>query len=385
MVHQLHNIEKEMIDMRRYMHMNPELSFEETNTVRFITNYLEKLGIPYKKNVGGGGIVATIKGIKPGKTVALRADFDALPISDEKDVPYKSQVPNVMHACGHDAHTASLLGVANVVSQNTKNFNGEIRLIFQHAEELQPGGAIGMIEDGCLDGVDAIFGNHMASKMPIGKVGYISGPAMAASATYEITIKGAGGHGAYPHTTIDPIVIGANVVQKFQQIVSRRINPLNPAVVTVGKFIAGTAFNIIPDTAFIGGTVRVYDVSVQEKIHNEMDNILKGLCTSSGATYDFFFNKGYPAVINTKEETKIVKEAFDILGLDSTEMEPRMGAEDFSYYLQKVPGSFFSTGAGNESEGIIYPHHHPKFDIDEKSILIASKALLQSALVFLSK
>ena len=380
MINELEKIEQEMIEIRRHLHMYPELSFEEENTAKYIAEYLTKLGIPHKTNVSGHGIVATIKGAGEGKIVALRADFDALPVEDEKDVPYKSKVSGVMHACGHDAHTASLMGVAKVAWQNKDKFNGEIRLIFQHAEEVQPGGAVGLIEAGCLEGVGAIFGNHMASQMPCGLMGYAHGPIMAASATFDLTIQGKGGHGAYPHTTVDPIVVGANIIQGFQQIVSRKTNPLQPVVVTVGQFDAGTADNIIPDTAWLAGTVRVFNQQVQDDTEKEMIKVIQGACDAFGATYKFGFYRSYPAVVTTKDETMLAKKAFDALGMESVEMQPRMGAEDFAYYVQKVPGAFFSTGAGGPEYA---PHHHPKFDIDERSILFAAKGLLQCALLYL--
>ena len=381
---QLIKNQKEFIDVRRHFHMNPELSFCEEKTPVYIVDYLKKLGIDdIRTGVGGGGVVANIKGTRKGKTVALRADFDALPIQDEKNVTYASKVPGVMHACGHDAHTASLMAVAKVAIQNREAFEGNIRFIFQHAEEVQPGGAKSMIEDGCLDGVDAIFGNHMASEMPVGYAGYAYGPIMANSDFFAITLQGKGGHAAYPHGTVDPIILGTNIIQSFQQIVSRRVKAINPAVLSVTKFHAGTAFNIIPDTVELGGTVRTYDEATQSLIMKSMDDILKSLTNMVGAKYNFEYTKGYPAVDNTRVETEIVKNAINMLGLKPLEITPRMGGEDFAYYLKKVPGSFFYTGAGNVEKEIVFPHHHPRFDIDESSILSASKILLTVALKYL--
>ncbi|MCL2674230.1 MAG: amidohydrolase, partial [Defluviitaleaceae bacterium] len=349
--------------------------------------YLTKLGnAEVRRNVGERGVVGIIKGKNPGKTVALRADFDALNLQDEKDVPYKSQIPGVMHACAHDSHAAALLGVAKVLSQNTDKFNGEVRLIFQHAEEYSPGGAIAMVADGCLDGVDAVFGTHVTSGSPVGTYEYRSGYLMAIADKFTIKIHGKGGHGAAPHETIDAIVIAANIVINLQQIVSRRVDPLEQAVISPGKIEAGSAFNVIADSATILGTVRTYDAKIQEMIIRDIEKIVKACCESAGATYTFDYIKGYPAVNNDPNETAGAVESLSkIVGSDNLiETKPIMGGEDFSYYLEKVPGTFFFTGGGNVAKGIIYPHHHPKFDIDEDALLFASKGLLQIALDYLS-
>lgn len=375
----------EMVELRRYFHQHPELSFHEVQTPKKIAEYLTDLGIEVKTDVGGRGVVGYIRGEKPGRTVALRADFDALPIQDEKDVPYKSSVPGVMHACGHDAHTTILLTVAKVLAQLKEELAGTVVLIHQFAEEITPGGAISMIEDGCLEDVDAIFGTHIWSSIPIGEIGYRSGPIMAAADGFEIDIIGTGGHGASPHETIDPIAIGTSVVQQLQHIVSRRIDPLKPAVVTVATFNAGSAFNVIPSEAKITGTVRTFDESVQNDIIAYMEKIVSFTCKSAGATYKFSYNKGYPAVINHEAETELlVKNAIKVMGQENVkEMAPIMGGEDYAYYLQNVPGTFFFTGAGNVEAGFNYPHHHAKFDIDEKCMLYAAEILISTALDYL--
>ena len=377
----------EMVELRRYFHQYPELSFQEVHTPQKIAQFLTELGIEVKTGVGGRGVVGYIRGGKPGKTVALRADFDALPIQDEKDVPYKSTVDGVMHACGHDAHTATLLYVAKVLAEHKEELPGTVVLIHQFAEEITPGGAISMIEDGCLEGVDAIFGTHLWSSLPIGTVGYNAGPFMAAADRFDIEIIGRGGHGASPHETIDPIAIGTSVVQQLQQIISRRIDPLKPAVLTVASFHAGSAFNVIPSTASISGTVRTFDTDVQNKIIVHMEKIVATACQNAGANYKFNYTKGYPAVINHPEETALlVQSATQVVGSEQTiNIAPSMGAEDFAYYLQKVPGTYFFTGAGNEDKGIIYPHHHAKFDIDEEAMMIAAKVLLTAALNYLTQ
>jgi len=378
---------EKMVDLRRYFHQYPELSFQEENTPNKIAEYLKQLGIEVKTGVGGRGVVGYIRGKHPGKTVALRADFDALAIQDEKDVPYKSKVPGVMHACGHDAHTATLLGVATVLNEIKEDLKGNVVLIFQFAEEITPGGAKPMIEDGCLDDVDVIFGTHLWSTMPVGEIGYRSGPVMAAADRFTITIQGKGGHGASPHETVDSIALGASLVQQLQQIVSRRINPLSPVVLTVATFHAGNAFNVIADSATITGTVRTFHQEAQEQIIQEMERIIKAICDSGGATYTFHYEKGYPALVNHENETlHLIESAKKIVQEENiNEMEPIMGGEDFAYYLQKVPGTFFFTGAGNKDVGACYPHHHPKFDIDEKAMLIAGKILLMATIDYLDK
>lgn len=377
----------EMVELRRYFHQHPELSFQEVHTPKKIAQFLTELGIEVKTGVGGRGVVGYIRGGKPGKTVALRADFDALPIQDEKDVPYKSTVDGVMHACGHDAHTSTLLYVAKVLSEHKEELAGTVVLIHQFAEEITPGGAISMIEDGCLDGVDAIFGTHLWSPMPVGTVGYNAGPFMAAADRFELKVIGKGGHGASPHETVDPIAIGTSIVQQLQQIISRRIDPLKPAVLTVASFHAGSAFNVIPSTASITGTVRTFDSDIQDEIIMQMERIISSACENAGATYEFNYEKGYPAVINHPEETALlVQSAVQVVGSEQTiQIAPSMGAEDFAYYLQKVPGTYFFTGAGNKEKGITYPHHHGRFDIDEQAMLIAAKVLLTATLDYLNQ
>ncbi|TYR78992.1 amidohydrolase [Priestia megaterium] len=389
MIAQLHTLleEKfqEMIDIRRYLHQYPEPSFKEFQTAAYIRSFYDKLGIPYRANVGGNGIVASLKGDKPGPTVALRADFDALAIQDEKDVPYKSTVPGVMHACGHDGHTSTLLTLAKSLFELKHQLAGTIIFIHQHAEEYAPGGAKSMIEDGCLDGVDAIFGTHLWSLTPTGVIQYRVGPVMAAADRFEITVKGAGGHGAQPHKTKDAIVIASQLVVNLQQIVSRRVNPIDSAVVTVGSFVAENAFNVIADSAKLVGTVRTFSEDVRNDMEKEIERVIQGTCLAADASYEYSFTRGYPAVVNHKEETDfLVTIASKIDGVDKVEeTEPHMGGEDFAYYLQHVKGTFFFTGAQPEGVDTPYPHHHPKFDFNEKAMLIAAKTLGAAAVEYL--
>ncbi|MCL6572818.1 MAG: amidohydrolase [Bacillus sp. (in: Bacteria)] len=373
---------EEMVSIRRYMHQHPELSFQEYNTASFIHTFYKKLDIEVSKNVGGNGVVAKVYGKKVGKTVALRADFDALPIQDEKDVPYKSLVPGVMHACGHDGHTATLLILAKSLNELKEELEGTYVFIHQHAEESAPGGALSMIEDGCLDGVDVIFGTHLWANEPTGIIQYRTGPIMAAADRFEFTIQGQGGHGAQPQKTKDAILIASQLVLNLQLIVSRRVNPIDSAVVSIGTFMAQNAFNVIADKAKLIGTVRTFNDDVRQFIEDEMERIIHGTCHMSGSTYDFRYERGYPAVVNHLNETEFLivcaQDIKEVLTIEET--EPHMGGEDFAYYLQKVPGTFFFTGAKPLGVDPSFPHHHPKFDIDEKAMLIAAKTLGTAAI-----
>jgi len=372
----------EMVSIRRYLHQHPELSFQEYNTAKFIQTYYEKLNIEVKGQVGGNGVVAKVYGKRPGKTVALRADFDALPIQDEKDVPYKSLVSGVMHACGHDGHTATLLVLAKTLHELRDELEGNYVFIHQHAEEYAPGGAASMIEAGCLEGVDVIFGTHLWASEETGTIQYRTGPMMAAADRYQIEIQGKGGHGAQPHKTRDAIVTASQLVVNLQQIVSRRVSPVDAAVVTVASFIADNAFNVIADRAILTGTVRTFKEEIRLFIEEEMERIIHGTCYSSGSTYRFDYYRGYPPVVNHEKETGVLIRSAQFVPevTKIEETEPEMGGEDFAYYLEKVPGTFFFTGAKPVREEDGYPHHHPKFDIDEKAMLIAAKTLGSAAL-----
>lgn len=368
----------EMVTLRRHFHQHPELSFEERETPRTIATYLRDLGLDVREHVGGNGVVARIRG-GGGPTIAFRADFDALPIQDLKDVPYRSKVNGSMHACGHDAHTATLLVLAKVLSEI--DLPGDVVLIHQFAEELAPGGAKPMIEDGCLDGVDYIYGSHIWTPLPYGTIGVKTGPIMAAADRFELTVKGKGGHGAIPQHTVDAVMVGTNIVSQLQQVISRRIDPLEPAVLTVGTFVAGQAFNVIADEAKLSGTVRTFTPETQTRIIAEMERTIAHICSASEAHYELDYIRGYPAVINHPTETDHVRRsAARVVGTDGViEMSPLMVGEDFAYYMQHVPGSFFFTGAGNPEVGAVFPHHHPRFDVDERAMLHTARVLMQAA------
>ncbi|MDC3413753.1 amidohydrolase [Aquibacillus sp. 3ASR75-11] len=367
-----------MVKTRRYLHQYPEPSFYETKTAQYIANTYDELGIPYEKNVGGNGVVATLQGGKPGKKIALRADFDALPIQDQKDVPYKSKIDGVMHACGHDGHTAALLGIAKAAKKFQDQIPGTIVFLHQHAEELAPGGAKPIIETGILDDVEAVFGTHLWTPAPYGVIQSSSKEFMAGADRFEIKVQGQGGHGGLPHQTKDAIVIASQLITNLQQIVSRRLDPLGTAVLSIGTFEAGDAFNIIADSAMLTGTVRTFDTDIQDQIIDEMEKIIKGTCASYGAFYEFSYEKGYPPVVNHPEDVELVfRAARDTSGVEKVEeIAPVMPGEDFAYYIQNKPGAYFFTGA--QKEGHNYPHHHPKFDFDERAMALGAKTLIQT-------
>ncbi|MEH6944595.1 M20 metallopeptidase family protein [Bacillus sp. JJ722] len=370
-----HNI----VGWRRHLHQNPELSFQEEETAKYIKEKLIEFGVDVKTGIGGYGLTGMLKGNQPGKTIALRADFDALPIQDEKEVPYKSIKPGVMHACGHDGHTAALLGTAAALSTFRDQLKGTVIFIFQPAEEYPPGGAKAMVEEGVLDQVDFIFGVHLDSQTPLGKILVGKGYQMAAADKFTIHIQGKGGHGARPQDAIDSIVIGSDIVNALQKIVSRSVNPFHSAVVTIGKFQSGSAFNVIADTATLEGTVRTFDSKVRTEIENTIYSIIDGVTTAFGASYSIDYTHGYPALYNHPAETELVKELLaEHFDEDSIiDMQPSMGAEDFAYFLLEKPGTYFRVGAQNDDEATHWPHHHPKFDFDERALLIIAKSYMK--------
>ena len=389
MEHLLTGLDKEfeeMVSIRRYLHANPELSFQEVHTPAYIANYHRELGLEVREGVGGRGVVATLRGGKPGKTVALRADFDALAIQELNDIPYKSKVDGVMHACGHDGHTATLLVLAKVLNSMKEEIAGDIVFIHQFAEELAPGGAKPMIEDGCLDGVDVIFGTHLWAPTPLGEIWVRKGPIMAAADRFEITIHGMGGHGAEPHHSVDAILIASQFVTQLQSIVSRRVNPLKSAVVSVGHFEAINPFNVIAGEVKLAGTVRTFEEDIRTLIENEIELLLKSVCDGAHATYEYKFTRGYPPVVNHPEETEFLASVASQIHevQDVIECDPFMIGEDFAYYLEKVPGTFFITGAKDPSWEMAYPHHHARFNFDERAMLTAAKTLGLATLEYLT-
>ncbi|MCY0893205.1 MAG: M20 family metallopeptidase [Acidibacillus sp.] len=383
----LNEVHQDVVKWRRYLHENPELSFEEVATSQFVYDTLltfQNLEIsrPTKTSV-----MARLKGAHPGKVIALRADMDALPIHEENEFSFISKTPGKMHACGHDGHTAVLLGVAKVLSQMQSSLSGEVRFLFQHAEELFPGGAQEMVHAGVLDGVDLVLGAHLWAGLHVGTIAVRSGPLMAAPDTFRITIVGKGGHAAIPQQTVDSIAVGAQVVTNLQHIVSRAVDPLTPIVVSVTTFIAGTADNVIPEVAELTGTVRTFDESLRKEAPILMERIIKGVTEAHGATYQFAYKNGYRPVINDAEVTAVLESCLiETFGEDVVQTaEQTMGGEDFSAYQQVAPGTFFFIGAGNPEEGITAPHHHPRFTVDERSLPMGVKAFVATVLKLLTQ
>lgn len=377
----IENTYEKAVHWRRYLHENPELSFVETKTSRWIQEQLESMGCAVTKCKNNNGLIVSIRGAQEGPVIALRADMDGLPIQDEKTVPYASKVPNVMHACGHDAHTATLLSIAQFYTNHIDELKGERRLLFQPAEEVAPGGAASMIAEGALQGVDVVYGVHLWTPLPYGQVSTRAGYFMSAVDDFYIEIIGLGGHGGMPHDTVDAIIVGSQFVQSIQSIVSRNVNPINAAVVTIGSFQAGNTYNIIAERCAIKGTIRTFDEETRLLIHQKMEQLLEATCRMHGASYNYNLKKGYPSVVNHAIETeRVLSVAKELFGQEHViEAQPIMIAEDFSYYLKEVPGCFMFVGAGNEACQATYAHHHPKFDIDERSMKNAIRMLVNVA------
>ena len=372
------------IDLRNYFHQYPELSGKEFNTQTKIIKELTNLGLTCTK-AAQTGVVAELNGKYPGKTIAIRADIDALPIQDDCNREYQSKNLGVCHACGHDAHMAILLGTIHTLVDLKDKLQGNFRFIFQPSEEQFPSGAVKIINEGHLNNVDAIIGAHIWQPIPLGTIGISYGNLMAAPDKFKITIHAKGGHGSMPHQTIDPTLIAAQIILALNTIVSRNLDPLELAVVSIGSVHTGNAFNIIPDTAVIEGTVRSFKQSVREIIFKRIEEISNGICLASQAncTLDSLF--GHPAVIN---HPKYAKEIEAVVNQCQSAIKPEiispvMCAEDFSYYLNKVPGTFFFIGTGTNT--VTYPHHHPKFDIDNKAILYGMEVMVKAALQLAQK
>ena len=362
------------IHTRRHLHMHPELSFHEFNTCAYVAAKLKDAGIPYRDKVAHTGIVALIEGKNPGKkTVALRADMDALPITETNEVPYRSQNPGVMHACGHDVHTASLLGTAMILSALKNEFEGTVKLVFQPGEEKLPGGASMMIKEGVLKNPvpAAMLGQHVMPLIDVGKVGFRSGVYMASTDELYVTVKGKGGHGAMPHFNIDPVLITAHLIVALQQIVSRNANPVIPSVLSFGKVIANGATNVIPNEVKLEGTFRTLDEKWRNDAHQKMKHLAGTLANALGGSCDFQIVRGYPVLYNEEKLTASAKRhAMDFLGKENVQdLEIWMAAEDFAFYSQQVDACFYRLGVRNEAKGITSSVHTPAFDIDENALL----------------
>ena len=375
-----------MINLRETIHMYPEDGFSEFTTSKIIIEELEKLGIKVQKNVAKTGVVGLIEGKYPGKTVLLRADMDALKIQEQADVEYKSKIDGMMHACGHDGHVAGLLGEAMILNELKDNLHGNVKLVFQPAEE-RDGGALPMIEEGVLENpkVDAAFAAHLWGYLNEGEVHLKEGPMMASPDIFNIKVIGKGGHGAVPQESIDPIVITCQIVNSLQTIVSRKINPLDPVVITCGRIQGGDCHNVIPNEVELEGTIRTFNEETRNWVPKVMEDLIRGITTSQGAAYEFKYEPKYPALINDKYMTSFAKESLKkVVGEENVFdlKEPNMGGEDFAYFAQKVPSAFIFVGiANNKSEPVI--HHNPYFKWDSKNVGILAQSLSQIAIDYL--
>jgi amidohydrolase len=372
----------EVVATRRDLHEHPELGFEEDRTSALVADRLLALGYEVHTGIGKTGVVGVLRGTRPGKTIMLRADMDALPLDEENDVPYRSRTPVHMHACGHDGHVAMLLGAARVVAGRRADVAGTVCFLFQPAEEGK-GGAKAMIEDGVLErfGIERAYGLHLASSQPVGQVGFREGLFYASSDSIEITVEGKGGHGAAPHLSVDPVFVASQFVVAVQQVVSRNIDPIEPAVVTIGAFNGGTTHNVIPSRVRLLGTVRAFDAEVRAKMSERIERVLRGVCESAGATYEFTYLWRYPVTSNDVEQTRYARALAErVVGAEHVAEVPKlMGAEDFSFFAERVPACFFTIGS-NGGEDSAFPHHHARFDIDESALETGVRMMIALAL-----
>lgn len=371
---------------REHLHKHPELSYQEVETMRFVSEKLTQLGISHETGVGGTGVVALIQSEKHlgNSCIALRADLDALPISEENEVPYKSKVTGVMHACGHDVHTAILLGAAEILNEIKDDLPFPVKLIFQPGEEKNPGGATFMIRDKVLENprVDKMYALHVFPDLPVGELGFHAGRYMASCDEIYITVNGKGGHGATPHQCIDPIVIGANIILQLQQLVSRKCDPKIPCVLSFGHFEALGATNIIPSKAILKGTFRTMDENWREEALKLVEQQVRDIAITHGATVDIEISKGYPCVENDIVLTnELAIKAKELIGNDNVHDLPiRLTSEDFAFYSQLVPACFFRLGVRNEEKGIVYGVHHPRFDIDSEALILGVRMMVAACL-----
>ncbi|MDQ0256392.1 amidohydrolase [Evansella vedderi] len=385
---QIDEVYENVLEWRRYLHQHPELSFQEYETSQYVYDVLKELGGFELNRPTKTSVVACLKGKKSGKVIALRADMDALPVQEKTELPFSSTNEGIMHACAHDGHTAMLLGAAKVLKNNQHLLHGEIVFIFQHAEELPPGGAQEMVAAGVLDGVDQVVGIHLMSTIPYGTIGIRQGAITSASDIFEIKIQGKGGHASTPELTVDPVAIGAQMVTALNHIVSRTVAPLNSAVVSVTKFQGGgPALNVIPDSVSIGGSVRVINGETRALIKQRISEIADGYAKANGAEAKVEYTYGYNPVQNDPKMTEclsaMIREHFQDKTLEI--IDPMLGGEDFSAFSDERPGCYVMIGAGNEQKGIVYPHHHPKFDIDEDALKEGLKFHVLTALTLTTR
>ncbi|MDP3025968.1 MAG: amidohydrolase [candidate division Zixibacteria bacterium] len=379
-----------LVKLRRELHQYPEIAYTEYKTSGIVARELRKLGIEVKIGVARTGVVSLLNKNKKGKTVALRADMDALPVTEMTNLPFKSKNPGRMHACGHDVHMSCVIGAAKILSKLKDELPGKVKFIFQPSEEVTPGGAYPMIKAGVLKNpeVNGIFGLHSDSAIPIGKIGVKNGPMMAQADDFDITIIGQGGHGARPQDGIDAIVVASAVIQALQTIPSRRISPLKSVVISIGSIEGGTARNIICDKVVLKGTARTLEKGITEKIPRLLKEIVAGVTQGYGADFELNYYEGYPVLVNNPDMTDLVRDSvINLFGREALfeVKEPMMGGEDFAYFLKEVQGSFIRVGIRNEKIGAVHPWHHPEWKVDEKAIEIGSALLAQVAFDFLKQ
>jgi amidohydrolase len=376
---------KELISTRRQLHQNPELKFEEVDSARLAAERLRALGYEVQEQIAGTGVLGLLETGRKGPTILLRADMDALPIYEENSVEYASRRPGVMHACGHDGHTAALLTASKQLMASRDQLRGTLKIIFQPGEE-GGNGALKMINAGVLESpkVDAAFGLHLWNNLPVGKVAVLPGPIMAAVDEFHMRVNGRGGHGAMPHQTVDAILAASQIVCALQTIVSRNVNPLDSAVVTIGSFHAGKAFNVIAETAELRGTVRTFSRELYDQIPGIFKRVVEGTAAALGATVDLEYERQCLPTINDRAMSEFVRAiAAEVVGPEnivSDDTARTMGGEDFSFFLERVPGCFFFVGSQNSERGLVYPHHSPKFDFDEAALPIGVEILKRIAL-----
>ena len=374
-----------IIEKRRYFHMNPEPSFNEYNTSKVVQEELKKLEIPFEI-FAKTGIIATIKGKNPGKTVLLRADMDALEVCEKNNVSYRSQKEGLMHACGHDGHIAMLLGAAHVLNEIKNDISGEIKLLFQPAEEIAKGAKAMIEESKIIDSIDAAFAIHLWQGVPVGKISLESGARMAAADLFSIKVKGKSGHGSMPHETIDAVVVASAIVMNLQHLVSRNTNPLDTLVVTVGKLTAGTRHNIIAGEALLEGTIRSFSDEVWKKVPEQIERVVKNTAAAYNAEAEIDLVRATPPLVNNQDISDILKASAEKLYGEEvvTKYEKTPGGEDFAYFTQAVPGALAFVGIRNDEKGINSPHHNETFDMDEEALEMGANLYAQFAIDFLN-
>jgi amidohydrolase len=380
----------EMISLRRQLHQHPETALQEFQTQKVIAAKLKSVGCKVNAKLWKTSVVGLLSGVGKGRTVGIRSDMDALPVTEQTGYPFASKTPGKMHACGHDVHMATVWGAAMVLSELRNEFSGNVKFLYQPSEEIHPGGAKPMIEAGALrkPDVEMMFGLHVDSSIPVGTIGAKDGPMMAQADDWSIEIIGRPGHGARPHETIDPVVTSANVILALQTIASRKVNPFIPVVVSVGVINGGTATNIIPEKITLKGTARSLTPELTENLPKMIEKIVAGICQTHGASYNLRYNRGYPVLVNNKKVCDIYRMAAKELGGSKAVVElefPSMGAEDFSYFARAVPGAMIRLGVGNKKIGADKPWHHPGFKVDESAIPFGASVLALAALAALNE